>query len=143
MATTDSELAEEVRQFTGYTDTSTISDSDLESIIQIGKQEFRARFGQPNFTFYRQNPSTNAADRALFWWTCIGVKVRLGELGNIGLSVEGLESTSPNEHTYEFWHSRFLTMFSRAETQFAEESGAASRSIERDERNYDFDLPDL
>lgn len=142
MATSDTELADEVRQFTGYTDTSTLSDSDLQSIISIGKDEIRSAFNQPDFTFYRESPvDTLRADRALFWFSCIGTKVRLGELGNIDLTIDGLETADPSEDTYRFWLSQFHRHLSAASTQFSSESGAASKSIERTDRSYSFDLP--
>lgn len=143
MATNETELAEEVRQFTGYTETSTISDADLQSLIDIARAEIQSYLNDSSFTFYRSNPDTHNADRALFWFTSIALKVRLGELGNIDLTVEGLESADPSEETYQFWLSRFERHMSSAATQFATNSGAASSQIERTDRSYEYTRPEL
>lgn len=142
MATSDTELITEVRSFTGYTDTNTFSDQDIQELVDIAKEEIRADIGDPNFTFYQTGATnTHNADRALFWFTCIGTKVRAGELGSISLTINDLESGRAHEQDYQFWFSQFSTKMSSARTSHSAESGAASRQIERTDRSYSFDTP--
>lgn len=142
MASSDEELIEEVRSFTGYTSTNTFTDSDLQGVVDVGKEEIRADINIPEFEFYRTGDTvTLSADRALFWFTCIGTKVHTGELGSISLTVNDLESGQANEETYNYWMSQFATRMSSARTSHAEGSGAASTLLERTDREYSFDTP--
>jgi hypothetical protein len=135
MATTDSELIEEVRAFTGYT-TSDISDQNMQSLVDIAKRELESDFGTSDFNFYGENLDI---ERALFWFTCIGTKVRTGEIGSIDFTLDDIESSTPPD-AYQFWFSQFEKRRSLATTQLTGVS-AASRSIERDNRTYEFQRP--
>lgn len=142
MATSDDELIQEVRSFTGYTSTNTFTDGELWGIVDVGKEEIRAEIGQPEFEFYRTGETTTlSADRALFWFTCIGTKVHTGELGSISLTVNDLESGQANESTYNYWMSQFATRMSSARTSHSEDSGASTTLMERTDRSYSFETP--
>lgn len=142
MATSDSELIDEVRSYTGYTNTNTFSDSDLQGIVDVGKEEIRADLNNPEFDFYQTGETnTLSADRALFWFTCIGTKVHTGELGSVSLTINDLESGQANEDTYNYWMSQFSTRMSSARTSHSTTSGAASSLMERTDREYSFETP--
>jgi len=141
MATSDVELINEVRALTGYDDHYTFDDADVQQIVNIGKEEIRQRLGQPNFTFYQTSPAdTHSADRALFWFSCIGLKAKAGEIGAADLSLNELEKTKTQEQ-YRFWFDQLWAALRSAGP--AETRGAASTQIERTNRNYSYSKPDL
>jgi hypothetical protein len=141
MATSDVQLINEVRSFTGYTDHNTFDDAEVQEIVNIAKQEVRQHLGRPNYEFYRTSPiNTFDADRALFWFTCIGLKVRAGEIGAANLSLSELEKTK-TEGQYDFWFDNLWRCVHSATPE--EFRGASSTQITRgDERNYEYQQPD-
>lgn len=142
MATSDQELIEEVRAITGYEDSTTFSDNDIQTVVHIAKEEIRSHLGNTELTFYQTgNNNTHDADRALFWFTCIGLKARAGEIGSVDLTVDSLEQTS-SQGQFSFWFEMFGTRI-RAATD-AGVNGPSGVQISRDEdRTYQPNLPDL
>lgn len=140
MARSDSELINEVRALTGYTDTSMFSDSDIQGLVDIGKEELRSYFGQPQFEFYlRGDTNTLDADRALFWFTCIALKVRAGEIGSVELTIDSLEQNQ-SDGQFDYWFQNFAQRVQAAGG--SESIGAAGTQIERAGRSYSYDQPD-
>lgn len=87
MVSSDSDLAAQVRTLTDY-DASIIPDGDLQGVISLAKDELRAEANNDTLTFYDGNIQ---ADRALFWLTCIFLKVKAGELDAPDLSIGELK----------------------------------------------------
>lgn len=140
MARSDSDLINEVRALTGYTSSVMFSDSDIQALIDIGKEELRSRFGAPQFQFYqRGDTNTLDADRALFWFTCIALKVRAGEIGSVELTVDMLE-TQQSDGQFDYWFDNFAQRVQAASG--SEVAGAAGVQIERDDREYEHQQPD-
>ena len=140
MARSDSELINEVRALTGYDDGAMFTDSDIQALVDLGKEELRAGLGLPDFTFYRRDDvNTLDADRALFWFVCIATKVRAGEIGSVELSVNNLEETT-RQGQFEYWFSNFQNRMRAAESANV---GAASTTISRSDRDYEYDQPEF
>jgi len=137
VTTSDTELIEEVRQLTGYTSTNDFTDSDIQSLVNTAKDEIRSYLNSPTLSFYqRAQPNTFQADRALFWFTCIALKVRAGEIGNVELTIDGLE-VNPTERAYSFWFQRFQQAIQNAHKGIAQINATRSAAIRRDgERTY-------
>lgn len=106
MATNDSEMISEVRALT-Y-DEHILSDIQMREILHVCKEEIRADLGDPDFQFYQTGEVENShdADRALFWFTCIGAKIRVGELGGMDISVADLDAEQASGQE-AFWIKKF------------------------------------
>lgn len=142
MASSDAEMVAEVRSLTGYTDTSTFSDSDVQEVIDIAKEEIRSYLNVNDFTFYvdTQSADTHDADRALFWMSCIGLKIRAGEIGSADISISSLERAQTQDQ-YSIW---FNMLFNRLHSAAATDAqGASSTQIQRDGRSYDYGSYDI
>lgn len=141
MARSDTDLIGEVRALTGYDDGVMFTDSDIQSLIDIGKEELRSHLGLSTLEFYqRGDTNTLDADRALFWFTCIATKVRAGEIGSVELTVDGLE-TAQSRGQFEYWFQNFAQRVHAASGLV--NSGAASTTISRgDDRTYEHQQPD-
>jgi hypothetical protein len=133
MATTDSELITEVRALTDYPQ-EVISDSEMQELVDIGKQELQARFNQPGYAFYTGDHS---ADRALFWFTCIAAKVKAGEIAGVNLEVGDIAAQSPAATHYDYWFEAFQERLNEAINEVSGYAGPAHKLIERDDRNYE------
>jgi hypothetical protein len=103
MATTDAEMVDEVRALTDYPE-GVMSDSDIQTLIDIGKSELRARFDNANFDFYNDS---QYAERALFWFTCIAAKVKAGEIAGINITVDDIEASTSSVGQYDYWFDNF------------------------------------
>jgi len=140
MARTDTELIDEVRAFTGYDGGSMFTDTDMQALVELGKEELRSRLGSPDYEFYqRGGTNTLDADRALFWFTCIATKVRAGEIGSVELTVNNLEEQQ-SAGQFGFWFRNFRDRLYSAENSTV---GAATTTISRTDRTYDYDRPEL
>lgn len=141
MAQSDSELVDEVRVLTGYDDEVMFSDSDLDSLVQIGKEELRSYWNLPEFEFYRRGEeNTLDADRALFWFTCIATKVRAGEIGSVELTIDSLE-TAQYDGQFSYWFRNFQQR--AASAGGASGVGPANIQVSRaEERSYEYQQPD-
>lgn len=134
MATSDQELIAEVRDLTDY-HTDIMSDSQIQGLIDIGKEELRARFNDPDFQFYQTgNQHTHSADRALFWFTCIAAKVKAGEIAGINITVDDIEASTSSVGQYDFWFDRFRSRVAQAEASVS--AKISQSNIERDNRSY-------
>lgn len=107
MATTNSELIDEVRALTGY-DEHIFSDLEMLSLLNICKEEIRADLDDPDFTFFVTGDNdTHQADRALFWFLSVATKIRAGEIGGIDISVADLDAEQVNDDQASIWISNF------------------------------------
>lgn len=138
MATTDSELIAEVRAFAGYESTNVFSDSDIQEIIDIAKEEILSDLGTQQVNWYTGNHDLT---RALFWFTCIGLKVKDGEIGSADIDIDEIRATD-SETEYDFWFKQFQKRL-RGAAKITDSVGAGVSSIERDERDYGYDRPNL
>lgn len=131
MATDDASLIEEVRGLTDY-DSDILSDSELQALVDLGKEELRAELGNPQVSYY--NNGRIHATRALFWFVCIAAKVKVGEIAGVNIEVESFRSWNPAEGHYGFWFRNFDKRLSAAEN--VEYGGTAHVQISRDNRSY-------
>lgn len=132
MATTDSELIDEVKAFTGYTDND-FTDSQVQDLLDIGKEEIKATLNRDSLTLYTSD--THDTTRALFWFTCIATKVRAGEIGSVNLNIDDVLEYSDIPNEYSFWFDNLRTRLIGAEGERGI-TGASSVQIERDARSY-------
>jgi len=133
MATTDSELITEVRALTDYP-SDVMSDAEVQELIDIGKEELRAQFSNPSYTFYTGDQS---ADRALFWFTCLGTKIKAGEIGSVNLEVGDILAQKPAQGHYDIWFESFESRVKEAESEVGDVAGPAQTELERDNRTYE------
>lgn len=139
MAQSDVELISEVRSLTDYHE-GIISDSDMQDLVVVAKEEVRGELGDSSFEFY--GAQTFDADRALFWFLCIASKVKVGELGGIEITADAFRSQQPQHVQNSFWFIRFQNKMQAAALQ-AGTGGAATTTISRsDERSYEYDRPE-
>ena len=132
MAVDDSSLKDEVRLLTDYDD-GLISDGDLLSLIELAKTELKAEVGNSNLSFYSGNLD---ADRALFWLTCLFVKVKAGEIDAPNLSISELKvrHQSMDEQT-GFW----FKSLTRRINALRGTSLIGHTKVSRPDRTYRFD----
>lgn len=138
MADTDQELISEVRALTDY-GTLIIDQSEMQTLLTIAKDEIRSSLGAPDLTFYGEE--TADADRALFWFLCIASKVKVGEIGGLNIDADDFAAQQPESYQNSIWFRQYQQKFSAAEAQLGG-SGAASTTIERDGREYEYDRPE-
>jgi len=140
MARSDTELINEVRALTGYDGGAMFTDSDIQSLVDIGKEELRSTFGAPEFEFYlRGDTNTLDADRALFWFVCIATKVRAGEIGSVELTINNLEEKQSSGQ-FDYWFRNFRARLKASQRDVA---GPSVTSITRtDSREYAYEQPD-
>lgn len=135
MASTDTELVREARVITDYNDR-VISDSQMQALVGICKDEIRAEVGNPDLTFYASDGSTFEADRALFWFVCIAAKIKTGEIGSVNLEIEDILSHKPAQGHYDVWFDNLESRLNQYVRE-RQEHGPAHRLIEReDDRTY-------
>lgn len=135
MVSNDQELIDQVRALTDY-HSDVLSDSDIQTLIDIGKEEMKADFRAQDFEFYStyQGVETYAADRALFWFTCIACKVKAGEIGGISISVSEISASAGRGSGYEYWFAQFNKKYEQATQMFV--GGIGQTTLERDGRSY-------
>lgn len=134
MAQTDTELIDEARAMTGYSDGTTIPDSEFHDLLQLCKEELRNDFGVSDYSFFS---GTLAADRALFWFLCIAAKIHTGELGGMNIRTGDIEAQNPGHlHHEAVWFSNFKTKKRKAARLVQEQPGPSQTAPQRDERTY-------
>lgn len=131
MASSDSELIAEARGLTDY-DSEIFTDSEFQQIVDIGKEELRAELGDSSLSFYTDD--TFQATRALFWFVCIGSKVRAGEIAGINLTVGDLKAAQPAQSSYDIWFNSFNKRLASASSE--QSAGPAQETLSRDNRSY-------
>jgi hypothetical protein len=129
MASSDSELIEEVRALTDY-DESVYSDEEIQELVDIGKSELRSKWNEPELDFYTSERSH--VERALFWFTCIATKVRIGEIASMNIRVESFEATKPGNLHYDYWFRNFQQHMRDA----YQNPGPSSTVMSRTDRSY-------
>jgi hypothetical protein len=139
MATSDTELMSEVRAMTHY-DTSIVSDSTMQTLIDVGKKEIEADFPEtpasPFPGFYAGNLQI---DRALFWFVCIAAKIRVGEISGISISSGQFLDVEPSDTDDPF----LFRNFQRRLANVMGKTGPGQIQVERDGRTYgDGEWPD-
>lgn len=104
MTENDIELIHEVRGITDY-GSEILLDEELETIVGIGKAELRADLGNQALEFYTSE--THNATRALFWFTCIGAKIKVGELQGMQITIGDIEANAPSGTGDDYWFNQF------------------------------------
>lgn len=132
MATNDQELIREVR---GFTDTGVdmIPGDEMQVLVDIGKEEIRSDIGKRNQDFYKSN--TLPLDRALFWFTCLATKVKLGEVGSANFEIEDITSEKPGQGHFDIWFKNLEDKLRQWEFD-RQDGGPAQKQFVRDGRTY-------
>lgn len=90
MYNSENELKNEVRQFTGYTSDLALSQIALNTAYKRAKRRIRrSKTLEDNFDWF--NSDKVAAQDALFWFTCLYVKVETGELDSPGMQAGAVD----------------------------------------------------
>jgi hypothetical protein len=132
-------LVEEVRSLTEY-DEAVFSSAELTELVELAQQEIQADVDDPNLEFFADG--NHAAERALFWLTCIFAKVRAGEIEapNVSISSLRIRQASATER-HGLWFARFEKNLSKIVPSGAEATSfpMGIASIQRaDERTYGY-----
>lgn len=139
MATSDPELIAEARGLTDY-DQSVLSYAEFQEIVDICKEELRADFGDPTYSFYSGDLN---ADRTLFWFVAIAAKIRTGEIGGLNIRTGDIESAHPAQtHHNRAWFQNYENRKRQAMKSLSGAPGPAQTQSTRDERSYEFDRPE-
>lgn len=138
MVDTDSDLISQVRSLTDY-DELIISASEMNTLLEIAKEELRSTLGAPDLSFYGDD--TADADRALFWFLCIASKVKVGEIGGLNIDADDFAAQNPDRYDDTLWFRQYQKKRDLAEADIVS-TGASSTTIERTDRSYEFDRPE-
>jgi hypothetical protein len=86
MISTKSELKDDVRQMSGYTSTQVLSTDGLDTAYRTAQRHIRVKKSLgTGYDWYGSDKEE--AREALFWFTCLFVKVQTGELDSQDLQV--------------------------------------------------------
>jgi hypothetical protein len=89
MFTDKSELKQEVRNFTDYSQSVLTSDG-LDTAYRNAQRHIRrTKSLEPEFVWFE--PDKLAAQDALYWWTCLFSKVQTGELDSQDLQIGAID----------------------------------------------------
>ncbi|OYR54903.1 hypothetical protein [Halorubrum halodurans] len=103
MAVDDNTLKAEVRALTDYGVT-IISDDDLQEVVDLSKRELLADIGTQEVDLY----DDLNAERALFWLSCIFLKVKSGEIYAPSFSISELSVRQSNfTERHGIWMDNF------------------------------------
>jgi hypothetical protein len=131
MAVDDTTLIAEVRALTDF-GPSVISEPDLKEVIEIAKRELRADIGDPIYDLY----GDLQAERALFWLSCIFLKVKAGEIDAPSFSIGELQVRQSNfTERHGVWMDRFLKHY----LSISGLTPVGHIKPTRPDREYDFD----
>jgi hypothetical protein len=135
MIETESDLKSEVREQTGQTSTLTLSNDGLNTAFKNAKRQIRQKKSlDPSFDFFAAE--NNSANNALYWFTCLNVKVQLGELDAQDLqagAVDKKDLLAKADDDVTTWHRNAYDALRnvRVSTMFrASSSGRSDRNYE-------------
>ncbi len=89
-----------VRTLTDY-DTEIISSSDMDTLIELSKDEIKEDTGMDEIDF-----SSGAGKSALMWLTCIFSKIHVGEIGAEGYQIGEIETKDLNDQA-KVWFGQY------------------------------------
>jgi hypothetical protein len=88
--TTETELKDDVRQFTGYTSPKVLSEDGLDTAYRTAKRHIRVQKSlSADYDWF--NSDNPASEEALFWFTCLFSKVETGELDSQGIQAGAVD----------------------------------------------------
>lgn len=100
MATSDTELIEEVRTLTGY-DALLIPDPEMQTLLQVAKNDIEGLASTPFDTIY----DDKVVERATFWTTVMFTKVHMGELDAPNFTIGALKVDAlPRRDIARVWY---------------------------------------
>lgn len=132
MANSDQEIIDRARTLNDVP-SAVMADSDIQTIVDIGKDELRAWFNDASYSFYSGSPD---ADQALFWFTVIGVKIRLGEITSVNLRVADIQTETFSGTQYDWLFENFNKHLADAEENISGLVGMSKKNLSRDGRAY-------
>jgi hypothetical protein len=104
------DLKADVRAFTGYDSELTLSADGLDVAYKNAKRHIRkTKSLDTEFEWF--NPENDAAQDALYWWTCLNTKVQTGELDAQEIQAGAVDQSAllakeDNEVTHWFRQAR-------------------------------------
>lgn len=132
MASSDQDIIDRARTLTDVP-SQVMSDSDIQNIVDIGKDELRSWFDDSSYSFYTGDLD---ADQALFWFTVIGVKIRLGEITSVNLRIADIHTETFSGTQYDWLFNNFNKHLTDAEKNISELAGMSKKNLSRDGRAY-------
>lgn len=99
MFTDETDLKNEVRQFTGYTSTKVLSNDGLDTAYRNAQRRIR-REKSLDVDYIWFNTDNLAAQDALYYWTCLHAKIETGELDSQAIQAGAVDlNTLSSEET--------------------------------------------
>lgn len=137
MASTDSELKAEVKNFIGDS-VDALSTDEFDQAFNSAKRHIRVRKNITNddFDYY----STVHREDAMFWWTCLFTKVATGELDAQQMQVGAIdidELLARDEGTVVTWLRNALTALKAVDSGGDNPYGTGITSVTRENRSYE------
>jgi hypothetical protein len=132
--TDKTDVMADVREFTGYTSELVLSQDGLKTAYKRAKRHVEVKKSlPPDFIYF--SPEKPEVENALFWWTCIFVKVVLGDLDG-----EAVQAGAVDENTLLAKDDNAVTVWHREATDaldamLPEQTMSVSRPS-RSERSY-------
>lgn len=131
MVATDSELISQARGLTNY-DESIIDQSTMDELLSLSKDEIETELGES--VDYYDGEHENA-QRALFWFLVIALKIRAGEILGMNIQVSEIQTSQPPSG-YETFFRNFSKKMSAASAELEGVSAVSQTTISRDNRSY-------
>lgn len=134
MFANDTELKQEVRDFTGYTTEEVLSPDGLDAAYSNAKRHIRVKKSlSADFNWFGSDKV--AAQDALYWWTCLFSKVQTGELDSQQVQVGAVEKDSllaKDDDEVTMWYRQAMEAMGAVSGNTIIRSSSPSRS----ERTY-------
>jgi hypothetical protein len=130
MFANETELKQEVRDFTGYTTTEVLSSDGLDAAYSNAKRHIRVKKSlSADFNWFGSEKA--AAQDALYWWTCLFSKVQTGELDSQDVQVGAVEKEgllAKNDDEVTMWYRQANQAMKSLKATTIIRSSAPSRS---------------
>lgn len=136
MATSDSELKTEVRNFTGLT-SEILPDPNFDTAFKRAQRHIRTRknISDDSFDFY----ASVAREDALFWWACLFAKTANGDLDSGDMQVGAIDIEgilSKDNGTVTSWLRNAQTAIRSIDSNGDYPFGVGITSPTRENREY-------
>jgi hypothetical protein len=133
--TDKTDVMADVREFTGYTSELVLSQDGLKTAYTRAKRHIEVKKSlPPDFIYF--SPEKPEVENALFWWTCIFVKVVLGDLDAEAIQAGAVDQNAllaKDNNAVTVWHREAESALGAMLPEETVKSSAPSRS----ERSYE------
>lgn len=132
--TDKTDVKEDVREFTGYTSQTVLSQGGLDTAYKRAKRHLEVKKSlASDFVYF--SPEKPEVENALFWWTCLFTKVVLGDLDAEAVQVGAVDQNTllaKDDNAITVWYREARSALKGVNADGTVQSSAPSRG----ERNY-------